>query len=399
MHKNRVRYILWGGAVALVVAALTFAFRPQAIPVDFATVTEGEIRITVADEGMAEVHEVYRISAPVAGRLLRVQGEVGDAVVAGETEIARIEPSAPVFLDVRTETEARATLEAARASENLADAELKRAQADLTFTAAEKERSRALFANGTIAKQKLDQDERANRIAVANLLTAQARLDQRRHEVEMARARLVSPASTETDHRQCECLVLRAPVDGEILQVLQESETTLPAGTGILEIGNPHDLQIVVDLLSEDAVRVTAGMPAVIEGWGGASLNAVVRRVEPFGYTKVSALGIDEQRVDVLLDLTDPPDAWTRLRHGYRVDVSIVLKEIESLILPLGAVFRTGENWSVFVENDGRAILRRIELGARNADHAEVVSGLEAGARVILHPSDQVMDGARIEAR
>ncbi|WNK01451.1 HlyD family efflux transporter periplasmic adaptor subunit [Thalassospiraceae bacterium LMO-JJ14] len=399
MQKNLVRYFLWGSASALVVAALVFAFRPQPVAVDFATVSEDKIRITVADEGMAEVQEVYRVSAPVAGRLLRVQGEVGDAVVAGESEIARIEPSAPVFLDVRTETEARATLEAARASENLAAAELKRAQADLTFTAAEVERSRELFANGTIAKQKLDQDERANRIAVADLLTAQARLDQRRHEVEVAQARLVSPTSTERSFSDCECLILRAPVDGEILQILEESETTLPAGAGVLEIGDPRDLQIVVDLLSEDAVKVLAGMPAVIDGWGGSSLKAIVRRVEPFGYTKVSALGIDEQRVDVLLDLIGAPDTWARLRHGYRVDVTIVLDEIESLAIPLGAVFRTGDTWSVFTEEDGRAVLRTVELGARNAEHAEVVSGLEAGARVILHPSDQVTDGARIEAR
>jgi HlyD family secretion protein len=181
--------------------------------------------------------------------------------------------------------------------------------------------------------------------------------------------------------------------------VLEESETTLPAGAGILEIGDPRDLQIVVDLLSEDAVKVLAGMPAIIEGWGGPALNAIVRRVEPFGYTKVSALGIDEQRVDVLLELIGPPDSWARLRHGYRVDVTIVLKEVEGVAAPLGAVFRTGDTWSVFTENEGRAVLRSVELGARNADYAEVISGLEAGARVILYPSDQVTDGALIEAR
>ncbi len=140
-------------------------------------------------------------------------------------------------------------------------------------------------------------------------------------------------------------------------------------------------------------------MPAIIEGWGGPALNAIVRRVEPFGYTKVSALGIDEQRVDVLLELIGPPDSWARLRHGYRVDVTIVLKEVEGVAAPLGAVFRTGDTWSVFTENEGRAVLRSVELGARNADYAEVISGLEAGARVILYPSDQVTDGALIEAR
>ncbi len=399
MNKTLIRYALWGGATALVVAALVFAFRPQPLAVDFATVTDDSIRVTVADEGMAEVREVYRISAPVAGRLLRVEGEVGDTVTGGETEIVRIEPAAPVFLDVRTETEARATLDAARASADLAEAELGRAQADLTFTATEVERSRELFANGTIAKQKLDQDERAHRVAGANLLTAQARVDQRRHEVAVAEARLVSPAATERDHGDCECLVLRAPVSGEILQVIEESETTLPAGAGILEIGDPRDLQIVVDLLSEDAVKVMPGMPAIIDGWGGRALTAVVRRVEPFGYTKVSALGIDEQRVDVLLDLVDPPDTWERLGHGYRVDVTIVLQEVVTLAVPLGAVFRSGDTWSVFAEIDGRAEMRAVELGVRNADDAEVISGLEDGARVILHPSDQVVDGARLEAR
>jgi len=399
MAQKSFRYLLWGGIAAAVVGGFVFAFRPQPVAVDMATVQQGRIQVTVGDEGKAEVRDVYRISAPVAGHLLRVQQEVGDRVMAGVTEVARIEPSAPVFLDVRTETEARATLNAARARKDLAEAERTRAQAELEYTAAEVERSRNLFARGTIAKQRLDDDERAYRVAAAELLTAQARRDQAQHEFEVAEAKLVPPTTDPRGNSDCECLVLRAPVNGEILQVIEESETTLAPGDGIVEIGDPADLQVVVDLLSEDAVKVTPGQAAVIDGWGGAPLNAVVRRVEPFGYTKVSALGIEEQRVDVLLDLADPPEQWARLGHGYRVDVQIVLQDTEALTVPLGAVFRGKDAWSVFVLRDGAAILQTVELGLRNADKASVTSGLDDGDVVILHPSDQIVDGTLIVSR
>lgn len=399
MRKKSFRYGMWSVLAILVVGVLLIAFRPKPIAVDLAEVREQEVRITVSDEGNAEVREVYRISAPVAGRLLRVKGEVGDIVIAGTTELARIEPAAPVFLDVRTEAEARAALEAARASNSLAAAEWERAQAELEFAGVELDRSRSLFAKGTIAKQKLDDAEREHRVAGADLLTAQARLDQRMHEFEVAKARLVSPAARAEDRKDCECLVLRAPVDGEILRVLEESEITLEAGAGIVEIGDPRNLQIVVDLLSEDAVRVVPGLNATIDGWGGAPLKAIVRRIEPYGYTKVSALGIDEQRVDVLLDLIDPPESWSRLGHGYRVDVSIILQELNALAVPIGAIYREGKDWATFVIEDGRARQKMIELGSRNAEVAEVVSGLSRGDQVILYPSDQVTDGIRIEQR
>ena len=399
MKSKAFRFVLWGGAGLAVLGALIFAFRPQPAAVDLATVQEERVLITIADEGKAEVRDIYRVSSPVTGRLLRVQADVGDPVVAGETEVARIEPAAPVFLDVRTETEARATVEAAKARHSVAIAEWERAHAERVFTTNEVDRSRTLFGNGTISKQKLDVAERAHRVAGADLLTAQARLDQRMHELEVAEAKLVSPLSTDGKPLGCECLILRAPVSGEILQIIQESETTVNAGTGILEIGNPRELEIVVDLLSEDAVLITPGLTAIVDGWGGTPLQAVVRRVEPYGYTKVSALGIDEQRVDVLLDLVDPPIAWTRLGHGYRVDASIVLKDIQALAVPLGAVFRVGDAWATFVLENGRAKQTTIELGSRNADKAEIVSGLKSGDQVILYPSDQISDGVQIVSR
>jgi HlyD family secretion protein len=398
MNARTRRILIWGALAALVAAGLAWAFRPQPVAVDLAEVDRGKLRVAVSEEGKAEVRDVYGVSAPIGGRLLRIQVEAGDPVVAGQTELARIEPAAPAFLDVRTESEARAAVEAARAARDLAAAELERAQAELAFAASELDRVRKLFGRGTVSQRQLDEAQRAQRVASAQVSTAQAELDVRAHELEVARARVLSRPELDEMSEACECVTLRAPVDGRILRVLQESETVVNAGTLLLEIGDPQDIEIVVDLLSEDAVRVHPGQRAVIDGWGGPPLEAVVRRVEPYGYTKVSALGIEEQRVDVRLDLADP-GAAAGLGHGYRVDVSIIFHDAEVLQVPLGALFRDDGDWFVFVAQDGRAVARAVEVGVRNDHAAEVLSGLEAGERVVLYPSDRVADGQRIADR
>lgn len=399
MNAVLFRVIFWGAIGAILIAGLVYAFLPRPVGVDMAAIGKERVTVAVGDEGKAEVREVYRLTAPVAGRLMRVGLEVGDKVKAGQTELARIEPAAPVFLDVRTETEARAAIEVAESAKDLADAELKRAQAEEDYTSTELERSRSLFTRGTVPKQRLDEAERAYRVAAADLLTAQARRDQARHELEVAKAKLVSPTSPEARSNSCECLVLRAPVDGEVLQVIEESETSLSPGAGIVEVGDPNDLQVRVDLLSEDAVLVKPGQAAVVSGWGGKPLNAVVRRVEPFGYTKVSALGVEEQRVDVLLDIIDPHEDWDRLGHGYRVDVSIFLHDVEDLAVPTAALFRSGPAWAVFTAKDGKANLQLLELGHRNAEWAQVLKGLAPGDSVILNPSETISEGALVEPR
>jgi HlyD family secretion protein len=393
------RLVIWGLIALLVAAGLGYAFRPQAVAVDLAVIETSPLRVTVEEEGQAEVREVYSLSAPISGRLLRIKAEVGDPVTAGETELARIEPAEPAFLDIRSESEARAAVEAARAARDLAQADLTRSQAELAFAESELERARSLFTRGTVSKRTLDQAERAHRVAAAGLLTAQATLDVRSHELEVAEARLTPPSETSGQGEDCECLTLRAPVDGEVLQVLQESETVVQAGQPLVEMGDPRDLQVVVDLLSEDAVKVEPGQAAIISGWGGPDLAALVRRVEPYGYTKVSALGIEEQRVDVLLDLTDPPEDWARLGHGYRVDVAILLHDREVLSLPLGALFREGGDWKVFRLEEGRARAVTVKIGLRNQNHAELLEGLEPGDRVVLYPTDRVVEGAAIEPR
>ena len=393
------RLLIWGFIVLLVAAGLAYAFRPQAIPVDLASIEERRLRVTVEEEGKAEVREVYTLSAPISGRLLRISAEEGDPVIAGDTALARIEPAVPTFLDLRSEGEARAKVEAARSARELAQAELTASQAELAFAESELERARSLFARGTVAKRVLDQAERAHRIAAAGLLTAQAALDMRSHELEVALARLTSPSLGQEQRGDCECLTLRAPVDGEVLRVLQESETVVQPGQPLVEIGDPRDLQVVVDLLSEEAVKVEPGQQVIVSGWGGPDLNGVVRRVEPYGYTKVSALGIEEQRVDVLIDFIETQDRLSRLGHGYRVNVDVILQDTRVLSLPIGALFSEDGQWKVFRVQEGRAVSVAVEIGLRNQTHAELRNGLNKGDQVVLYPTDRVVEGSLIEPR
>jgi HlyD family secretion protein len=199
----------------------------------------------------------------------------------------------------------------------------------------------------------------------------------------------------------CDCVDVYSPVSGSVLRVLQESEAVVASGTALVEIGNPQELEIVVDLLSSDAVRVEPGQRVFIEAWGGGErLNGKVRRVEPFGFTKVSALGIEEQRVNVIIDFSDPPERWRRLGHGYRVEPRIILAEGDNVLkVPRSALFRDGNQWAVFVDDDGKATLRQVELGLENGLEAEIRTGLEEGERVVLQPSDRVSDGMRVAER
>jgi HlyD family secretion protein len=343
---------------------------------------------------------VFVLSAPVAGQLRRIELDAGDAVTAGETMVAGIEPADSSFLDPRSEQQARAAVRASESAEQAAKAQVEEAEAELEFAAAEVVRMRDLFADGTVSARDLDAAERANKAARAAFAAANATLQVRRFELERARAQLVSPAAREQND-DCECLELVAPVTGQVLRVLRKSAGVVAAAEPLLEIGDPQDLEIVADLLSTDAVRAAPGQRVLIEDWGGPQpLEGIVRRVEPFGFTKVSALGIEEQRVNVIIDITSAPDSWARLGHGYQVEVRVVLWEGDDVVsVPLTSLFRDGEQWAVFVAADGNAELRHVELGQRNGIAAEIVAGLNAGEQVILHPSDRVADGVRIAPR
>jgi HlyD family secretion protein len=402
MHPvTRRRLVFWLPLGAALLVVLAWLLRTPPVPVDFATVERGALQVSVSDEGETRVKEVFVVSAPVAGFMRRIDLEAGDAVEAGKTIVARIQPSDPGFLDVRTETELRAAANAADSARANAAATVRRTQAELDFARAELERFRGLAARDTIAQNALDDAQRRERTAAAALAEAKAQLQMREHERERAQAALLAPNVARTNPEDCACVDVYAPITGSVLRVLQESERVVASATPLIELGDPAALEIVVDLLSADAVRVAAGQRVYVEGWGQPEpLNGVVQRVEPFGFTKISALGIEEQRVNVIIDFTDPPERWQRLGHGYRVEPRIVLWESEDVLkIPLPALFRDGDRWAVFVDGGGQAELHHVGVGRDNGLEAEIVEGLDAGRRVVLHPSDRVSDGVRVVAR
>ena len=392
-------------AVGLPLAAgLVYAFRPQPVPVDLVAVGRGAMTVTVDDEGWTRVRDLFVVSAPVAGRIRRVSVRAGDPVVAGETPVATILPSDPSFLDVRTRAQAAAAVDAAQAALALADAEVAKARAALDFAVADLERTRSLAQTKAASPRALDLASLEVKTRQAALATAEAERRMRQHQLVTARAALIDPAdaagSTVAEAAAC-CLTVRAPAGGRILRVMTESEGVVAAGTPIAEIGDVTELEIVVPLLSTEAVRIGEGAAVRVEQWGGGTVLAGrVRRIEPYGFTKVSALGIEEQRVNVLIDLTDPPERWSALGHGYRVEARIVVWQGADVVkVPMGALFRDGGQWAVFVDAQGRAERRRVGVGWTNDLEAEVRSGLEPGERIVLHPSDRVADGTRITGR
>lgn len=395
------RWLIWSLLCAALVAGLAYAFLPQPIPVDLATVVRGPLVVTVDEEGETRVRDVYVLSAPLAGRVRRIEAEVGDRIVAEQTVVAEIEPIDPAFLDVRSEAQAQAALRAAEANKALAEAELGEVEAEFEFAQAELQRAQRLIEAQTISEQALDDAERRYKTTRAAVATARARFQVRRFELQRAQAQLMSPVHAQAGHGACECVPLLAPVHGKILRVLHKSEGVVEAGEPLVEIGDPTDLEVVVDFLSTDAVKIAPGQRVIIEEWGGGmALSGRVRLVEPFGITKVSALGIEEQRVDVIIDFTSPPADWQRLGHGYQVEARVVLWQgTDVLKLPLTALFRSGDEWAVFVEEDRRARLRVVKVGRRTGLEAEIIEGVDPGDRIVVSPSDRISDSVRIHSR
>ncbi len=387
--------------VAIVVAGAVYALMPKPVAADLATVDRGAIEVTIDEEGVARIRDVYKVSATVGGNLDRFPLEVGDPVKRGVTVIAEIRPSAPAFLDERSRRELEAAVGAATASVRLAEAELSRAQSDLRMRDSDLDRSEKLRESGTISAKAMDEAQTAADSARAAVRQAEANLELRRSEFGSAEARLIQPSGEEGSAAGTCCVQIRAPIDGVVLMVHAESAQVVPAGALIAEVGDPSDMEVAVDLLSADAVRVRPGDSAYIEGWGGSrALSAKVRRVEPSAFTKVSALGIEEQRVNVLLDLLDPRSAWKSLGHEFRVLVRIVVwRGTDVVRVPLAALYRRGEDWTVFKVVEGRAVATPVTIDHRNTHFAEVLDGLQPGDVVILHPSDQIVNGVKVEAR
>ncbi len=395
------RFWFWLPAFIALAGALAWLFRPQPVSVDLATVVRGPLQVSVSDDGETRVRDMFVVSAPLAGHMRRIELEAGDSVAAGETIVARIEPSDPSFLDRRSEAEVRAGIRASEAARVHAAAELRRAQAERDFAVTELTRYEGLAASRTISQNDLESARRRARTTEAAVDESVAGLRVRESELEQAKARLMAPGRSADRSTDCDCVTVKSPVSGRVLQVLAESEGIVASGTPLVEIGDPGKLEVVTDLLSTEAVKVRTGQRALIEGWGGDNaLEGVVRRVEPYGFTKVSALGVEEQRVKVIIDITEPAERWRHLGHGYRVEPRIVLWESNDVLkVPLSSLFRQGGEWAVFVSRDGRARLQTLAIGNMNGIDAAVLKGVAAGDAVVVHPSDRVSNGARIEQR
>jgi HlyD family secretion protein len=377
-RARRVR-LIWIGAALLVAAAVAFLVWPRPIEVDIVRADRGTVRVEIVDEGRTRMHDVYVLSAPVSGRVLRVEVEPGDPVKAGAV-VARMARAAAGFLDTRADLQARAALAAAEANERAAAAEAALAER-------ESARVRSLAAARLVAEAAVDEAQARAATAAATRAAAEA-------EVARARSALLSP-----DRVAGGLVAVRAPVAGRVLRVPQESEAVIGAGTALVEIGDPSRIEVVAEFLSQDAVRMRPGAAATIENWGGPPLAARVERIEPVARTKVSALGVEEQRTNVILELV-AAEAASRLGHDYRVDARVVVAENENALrVPLGALFRTGERWSVFRVEQGRARLTPVEVGDADTRYRVVSAGLDEGDAVIEFPSSAVVDGTRVVGR
>jgi HlyD family secretion protein len=402
MRRPRIRGVVAISAVLLLVGLLAFLLAPDPIAVDTAVVKRGPMVVTVSSEGRTRVKEQYEVVAPIAGRLLRVSLKAGDSVVAGETIIGTIEPPQPQFHDSRASAELKAKVQAADASRALAVADLERAKADLEFAKREYERNQSLSGIGAVSDRILQQSSRDAKMREAAVLIAESMVKQRVSELELAKASLGLPGAANPLEGSIPAsgMVLRAPVTGRLLNVLKESESIVSPGMPLMQLGDVTQIEVMLEMLSEDAIKVREGAVAAIEGWGGRQLNARVRRIEPSGFTKISALGIEEQRVKVLLDFTDPPEAWQTLGNGYRANAKIVVWNSDNVLkVPMGALFRDGNRWASYVVVDNLAQLRHLEIDHFTDLEAEVVSGLPEGASVILHPSDRISAGTPVKPR
>lgn len=402
MRKNWTRRTASVLGLGLVAAGVIWFAWPRAIAVDLATVTKGPMEVTVDEEAKTSVRHVYTVSAPIVGKVLRISPprHVGDQVTADETVLAVMQPTVPSFHDARTHDELQNALAAADAAVKLAEAEVRRIDAALTFSRTELQRSVALARTETISLKALDKAKFDVEINEAALASMKAQLEVRRNERASVASRLIEPSETAPQSNPACCIQLRAPVSGRILRIIQDSEAVVQAGAPLIEIGDPLDLEIVADLLSTDAVRTKPGANVRIDGWGGLPIHGRVTRIDPAGFLKVSALGIEEQRVRTTIDFVDAPDAWSSLGHDYRVIVHVTTWKAEDVLtVPVAALFRKGDDWAVFAVNDGRARATLVKIGQRNNRMAEVQSGLSAGNRVVLHPSDRIKEGATVAER
>lgn len=381
---------------ATIVGLFVWSFTPKAIPVQTAEVTRGAYQQVIEEDGKTRVRERYVVSAPLAGKVNRIALKAGDAVEKDQV-IATLSPNSPALLDARSVQELTERVGAAEAAKSRATAEVARIQATLVKARADLSRVKKLAAGGFVSPTQLEQTELALKVNQRELEAAHQAVHVAEHDIATARAALLQSRNGSASGRQWE---VRAPVAGSVLRVVQESEGVVALGVPLLEIGNPADMEIVADVLSSDAVQIKPGAPVNIERWGKPEpLQARVRRVEPSAFTKISALGVEEQRVNVVMDITSPPDLWRGLSDGYKVDAKIVVFTADNAVkVPVSALFRKDSQWATFVAVNGRAQERLVQIARRSGLEAMVEKGLQPGEKVIVYPADAVKDSKRIKS-
>ena len=383
-----------------IIAALGYGFWPQPLGVEAAVTTRRPLRVTVEAEGKTRLIDRYVVSAPVAGYLHRIEWKIGDSVRQGQP-LAMIDPLPSEVLDPRRRAQAEARVAASQASLQVAQQTATATRAEADYAKLEFERITALCQRQcVVTKDERDRTESRARQTQAQLRSAQFAVEVARHEVEAAQTALRHSAAQPGEAAQ-ETVIVRSPVDGQVLARQRQSEGIVEPGAPLLEVGDPRALEVAVDVLSADAVRIRPGTPVTLERWGGEqSLEGITRIVEPVGFTKLSALGVEEQRVWVVVDLRSPAEAWSRLGDGYRVEASFVVWQSEQVLqIPASALFRWSDGWAVFVIENGQTHRRAVEIGQRGGLVVEIRSGLSEGERVIPHPDDALQEGAAVQVR
>ena len=383
----------------IVLAGMVYGFLPKPVPVDIAVAQRGPLRVTVEEEGRTRVKDRFVVSAPVPGYLRRIELEVGDRVSKGQ-QVVLLEPLRAAVLDPRSRAEAEAAVNAAQANLNAVREKARATAADAEYARERETRMKKLADEGYIAEDDLDQAVSEAKKAEAVRLSADAAVSAAQADLERAKTALGYSAADATPPGGM-TVAVRSPVAGRVLKLHRESECVVNAGEPILDIGDPRNIEVRVEVLSADAVKIRKGTIVHFERWGGERpLTGRVRVVEPAGFTKISSLGVEEQRVLVIVDLTSPAAEWQGLGDGYRLDASFVLWEgTDVLYVPASALFRKGEGWALYVIDRDRARMREVATGHRTGLMVEVVSGLEAGVPVIAHPNDTVQDGVRVRER
>jgi HlyD family secretion protein len=399
--KSRLQAIVWGVVGLAIMAAVALAFRPVPLEVDLGTVTRGALRVSVDAEGKTRIKERYVVSAPLGGQLQRVTLHPGDQVVAGKTTLAVIEPGDPGLLDARIRNQAEARVRATDASRQRAEAIVTRSRELHQLAASQLDRARLARAKEAISLEEYEAAETRERAASAELRAAEFSLKVETFEHEQSKAALIRLTPRNDRLPLEDRLPIISPIDGKVLRVFQESSAIVTAGARLLEIGDPADLEMEFDVLSTDAVQILPGAKVIVEHWGGSTvLEGRVRVVEPAAFLKISALGVEEQRVYVIADFIGSPDQRRSLGDAYRVEARIVTWEASDvLIVPAGALFRKQDQWATFVFRNGRARLTPVTVGRSNGLETEIREGLSAGDLVVLHPSDQISDGRKIQPR